>query len=146
MQGLDSFLMSIIIHNLSTDELANEWYRCVRCDRWGRTACIGVRQQRAFELNPERGVGFRMVGRDEGTDWPLSFNVKTHHQVNQSRSKLALLFHCRYPTPSVLTTKEAVANSIDQINPWGPYQRYRYAYSLWRWNDIFHSRLWFLSI
>lgn len=68
MQGLDSFLMSIIIHNLSTDELANEWYRCVPCDRWGRTACIGVRQKRALELNPERWVGFRKVGRDEGTD------------------------------------------------------------------------------
>lgn len=68
MQGLDSFLMSIIIHNLSTDELANEWYRCVPCDRWGRTARIGVRQKRAFELNPERWVGFRKVGRDEGTD------------------------------------------------------------------------------
>ena len=68
MQGLDSFLMSIIIHYLLTGELGNEWHRCGPRDRNERTACVGVRRESVFELKPERWVWFRKVDREEGRD------------------------------------------------------------------------------
>lgn len=145
MQGLDSFLMSVIIHDLSTGELVNEWYRCVLCDPMGRTAFVGVRKKSVLELNPKRWIRFWKVDRDEEADWPFHFNVKIH-PVNHSQSKLELLFHCHYAIFSVLATKEAVANTSDQIKELlGAHTVVTGVLTVCKGrNNIFPSFLWFL--
>lgn len=102
MQGLDSFLMSVIIHDLSTGELVNEWYRCVLCDPMGRTAFVGVRKKSVLELNPKRWIRFWKVDRDEEADWPFHFNVKIHpvnHRANLNFSSTAITLSFLYLLP-----------------------------------------------
>ena len=49
-------------------------------------------------------VFMRESGRLQQT---CHFNVKSNYQVSYSQSSLGLLFHCHYPIPFVLDTKEA---------------------------------------
>lgn len=102
-RGLASLLISVIIHNLPTGELANiRWSRCAPSDGRGRIACPGARQKNVFELNPKSWVRFKKMGRSEEKDWPFHFKIKANYEVHHRREKTWTSRPLSLPHPLVL--------------------------------------------